>query len=371
MSTSYWDGKEVREIELLDLFPPNDGVISQYYGRIGSGKTYAATRDVLDLLRRGKVVYTNWKLHYEGTDERKSFWWVLISLILPWHKRFYYFPPENLHYLPVDKEFHNNFQKLTDCHVFLDEGHVVFDSYAMARLDIEKRSSILHTRHFDRSIHIISQRPTAIHVAMRANVNVFYKCECLFKFGPIVRFKRTEYQDMLNESVDEDEEKVVSIKYYWGQARVFEAYDTKYLRGNIAASQRVLFKAYDYGYFARVKLLIGTFSKRKYNDVLSPVSTELYPPPALQITDDRASVPVHGFQQEIIQRGDRPQRDVQSYGVREESTTPPSTAKESWWYILLAGDINFWRNILGYGDVGTIRKREGSTGRTTRVGTGF
>lgn len=286
MATSYWNGKEVKEIELLDLFPPNDGVISQYYGRIGSGKTYAATRDVLDLLRRGKVVYTNWKLHYTGTDERKSILWVLLSLLLPWHRRFYFFPPENLKYLAVDKDFHTKFQKITDAHVFLDEGHVVFDSYAMARLDIEKRSSILHTRHFDRSIHIISQRPTAIHVAMRANVNVFYKCECLFKLGPIVRFKRTEYQDMLNESVDEDEEKVVSYKYYWGKSSVFEAYDTKYLRGDTPASQRVLFKAYDYGYFARFKLL--------FDAVIPPKSqAELSTPVPLRIVDNSASVQGH------------------------------------------------------------------------------
>jgi hypothetical protein len=263
MGTSVIAGKEVKEIELVDLFPASAGMITQYYGRIGSGKTYAATADVLDMLRRGKVVYTNWKLHYEGFDERESGWHLFFSIIFPWRKRFFSFPKDNLRLLEVDKEFHNNFQKLTDCHVFLDEGHVVFDSYQMARMDMEQRKSILHTRHFDRSIHIISQRPTAIHVAMRANVNVFYKCEHLFSFGPLVRFKRTEFQDLQNESVDESPEKVISTKYYWGKNKVFTAYNTKYLRGGLEASQRLAFKAYDVGYIARWGLLLKKMCGRK------------------------------------------------------------------------------------------------------------
>lgn len=255
MSTTHFDGEEVREIELLDLFPASEGMITQYYGRIGSGKTYAATNDVLDLLRRGKVVYTNWKLKYDGYDERKSFAYAFMSVLFPWRKRFFYFPKENLRFIEVDKDFHEKFAKLTDCHVFLDEGHVAFDSYEMAKMSIEKRKAILHTRHYNRSIHIISQRPTAIHVTMRANVNVFYKCECYFRWGNIIRFRRLEFQDLLNETVDEDPEKIISIKRYWGKQKVFDAYDTKYLRDGLAPSQQVKFKAYDVPYNSRLGLL--------------------------------------------------------------------------------------------------------------------
>lgn len=269
MATDVFDGKRVKEIDLINLFPPSEGQISQYYGRIGSGKTYAATADILDLLRRGKVVYANWKIHYEGTDERKSPFRIFVTLLMPWLNRFYVFPKENLHFLDVDKEFHSKFQKLTDCHVFLDEGHVAFDSYEMARMDIEKRKSVLHTRHFNRSIHIISQRPTAIHVAMRANVNVFYKCEKLWNFGNFVRFKRTEFQDMINESVDEAPEKIVSIKYYLGSQKVFEAYDTQYLRGDIEASQKMMFEAYDFNYFERVMLLLHNLFPRFIDNVVN------------------------------------------------------------------------------------------------------
>ena len=263
MATTYWNGKEVKEIELLDLFPPSEGMITQYYGRIGSGKTYAATADVLDLLRRGKVVYTNWHINYDGYDESKSWPYIIFSIIFPWRKRFFQFPKENLKYLPVDKNFHEKLSTITDAHIFLDEGHTAFDSYEMARMPLERRMSILHTRHFDRSIHIVSQRPTAVHVVMRANVNVFYRCERLANLLWVPRFRRTEYQDLLNESVDEDEEKAISVKYYWGKNRIFDAYDTKYLRGETPASQRVLFSASDFPYLARVVLFFGALFKRK------------------------------------------------------------------------------------------------------------
>lgn len=263
MATDYFNGKEVKEIELLDLFPPSEGMITQYYGRIGSGKTYAATADILDLLRRGKVVYANWRINYDGFEESNSLPYLIMSIIFPWRKRFYSFPKENLRYLPVDKDFHAKLAEITDAHIFLDEGHTAFDSYEMARMPLERRMSILHTRHFDRSIHIVSQRPTAVHVTLRANVNVFYKCERLRNLFWIVRFRRTEYQDLINESVDEDPEKAIGSKHYWGKQNIFSAYDTKYLRGNKPPSQSLLFSARDFGFFARLRLFFKALFSRK------------------------------------------------------------------------------------------------------------
>lgn len=279
MATDILVGKEVKEIELLDIFPPSEGMITQYYGRIGSGKTYAATADILELLRRGKVVYANWHIDYDGFDERRSLPYIIFSLLFPWRKRFFSFPKDNLHYLPVDKEFHEKLAKITDAHIFLDEGHTAFDSYEMARMPLERRMSILHTRHFDRAIHIVSQRPTAVHVVMRANVNVFYKCERLHNLFGIVRFRRTEYQDLKDETVDEDEEKAISRKYYWGKQRVFRAYNTKYLRGDILPSQHVLYKAFDVSYWQRFSLLWRRFMPQRDVNKLSTDITAPLPTP--------------------------------------------------------------------------------------------
>lgn len=274
MPTPITIGKEIRSIDLVDIFPPNEGLITQYYGQIGSGKTYAATADILELLRRGKVVYANWRIHYEGTDERQSLAWIFLGILFPLKKTFYRFPKENLIYYELSDKWaqsqgYNNFvhwfSTRTDCNIFADEGHIMFDSYQGIKMSIDQRSAIYHTRHADRAIHIISQRPTSIHVSMRANVNKFYKCECTFAIGPFVKFVRTEFQDLLGETVDDNPEKIISRKVYWGKNRIFEAYDTKYLRGDLKPSQTVLFKAYNLNYFDKIKALFSIIFKRNVN----------------------------------------------------------------------------------------------------------
>lgn len=259
MATSVQVGKEVKEIELLDLFEPQAGEITQRYGRIGSGKTYGATVDVLDELARGHVVYVNWKFNFEGFDQRESPLFIIGSLLFPWRSRFFHFPKDNLRYIQIDEHFIDTFSQLTDCSVYLDEGHVVFDSYEMAKMSMKKRTAVLHTRHFDRSINIISQRPTAIHVMMRANVNRFYKYEKLIS-SPFILFRRTEFQDMVDETVDEQQP--LSTKLYIGSKRIMNMYDSKYLRGGMKPSQTVKFKAYDLSYWARIKLLFRLLTRR-------------------------------------------------------------------------------------------------------------
>lgn len=254
MATPVLVGNRVEEIELLDLFTPQAGEITQRYGRIGSGKTYGATADVLDELARGHVVYVNWKLNFEGFDQRLSLLHIIGSIMFPWKKRFYHFPKENLKFIQIDENFIDTFSKLTDCSVYLDEGHVVFDSYEMAKMNMKKRTAVLHTRHFDRSINIISQRPTAIHVMMRANVNRFYKYEKLIG-SPFIIFRRTEFQDMIDETVDED--KPLSTKLYFGKKRIFNMYNSKYLRGDTPDSQHVKFEAYDLSLLDKLKALFA------------------------------------------------------------------------------------------------------------------
>jgi len=253
MPTPIKIGKKLEEIDLLTLFKPHDGEITQRYGRIGQGKTYGATADVLDELKRGHIVYTNWKIQYDGFDQRESFLYIIGSLLFPWRNKLTYFPPDNLRYLPIDDNFITTFSKLTDCSVYLDEGHVVFDSYEMAKMSMQKRTAVLHTRHFNRSIHIISQRPTAIHRMMRANVNRFYKYQCIMK-SPFLLFLRTEFQDLVEENVDETQP--LSRKLYFGRKEVFRAYNTKYLRGDTPDSQRLQGTVYKLNIFQRIYLLL-------------------------------------------------------------------------------------------------------------------
>jgi len=242
---------------ILDLFPADEGSIDQIYGIIGSGKTYIATCQILEDLKRGQVVYANWKLNFEGYDERKDFFSLILGSL--GFKRFYKnFPKENFHYLEIGEDFNEQLGKLTDCIIYLDEGHIVFDSYQLTRMPIEKRANVLHTRHFNRTIKIISQRPTAIHVTLRANVNRFFKCENLFKLGRIVLFKISEFQDLTgDETVDETKE--YSSNIYFGKKKIFEMYNTKYLRGDMPVSQENKSEVYFLGWKERLSLTFSLF----------------------------------------------------------------------------------------------------------------
>jgi len=247
-------GRRVDERELLDLFEPDEGSINFYYGRIGHGKTYAATADILDLLGRGEVVYCNWHIDYDGFDQRESrqhaFWHFIFG-----RKRFFKFRKENLRYFSPDDVDIAFLASLTDCHVFIDEGQWIFDSYEGRTFSQEKRRLILHTRHLNRSLSIVSQRTQAVQVSARGQVNRFFKCEKKMEW-PWLVFRRTEFQDMAGDDVDENSEPI-SVKVYFAKREVLNAYDTHYLRAGVPKSQKVEFEAYDLTFRERFLLLLG------------------------------------------------------------------------------------------------------------------
>lgn len=269
--------------DLIDVFSASEGSINMYYGMIGNGKTYAATSDILDLLRQGKVVYANWHIVVDDYDDRKSFFYVLRSILCPWYSKFYVIPrSKNLHYFDFEKfgsmpELVEWLSSLNDCHIFFDEGQDIFDSYEGTKFAKSKRRLILHTRHYHRTLNIISQRPTAIQVSARGNVNRFYKCVKLATW-PWVRFVRFEFQQMTGETVDETIDPV-SRKTYWGNNRVFNAYNTDYLSEGIPKSQSVFFEAFKLNYFERfIALFRIFFDKRVQNgNVLDPKCEEVVP----------------------------------------------------------------------------------------------
>lgn len=247
-------GLRVSEKELLGLFEPDEGAVNLYYGRIGNGKTYAATADILNLLEKGRVVYANWHIQWDGYDERDSFLQRAMHFLF-FRKRFYKFRAENLHYFNPDDVDVEWLSTLTDCEVFIDEGQWIFDSYEGTRFSKEKRRLILHTRHVNRSLNIISQRTQAIQVSARGQVNRFYKCEKRFSW-PWLIFRRTEFQDMKGDDVDEDAEPI-STRSYFANKKVLNAYDTKYLRAGVPVSQKVEFEAYDLNFIDRLLSLFG------------------------------------------------------------------------------------------------------------------
>jgi hypothetical protein len=268
-------GIKVLEHDLIDVFQASEGSINMYYGLIGNGKTYAATSDVLDLLKQGKVCYVNWHVNVEDFDDRKSALMIFKNFLL-FRKRFYRIPcAQNLHYFDPDTfdstgELVEWLSGLNDCHIFFDEGQDMFDSYEGTRFSKHKRRLILHTRHYHRTLNIISQRPTAIQVSARGNVNRFYKCVKLAQW-PWVRFARYEFQQMTGETVDETVDPV-SVKKYWGNSRVFAAYNTDYLAEGIPKSQKVYFEAFDFSLKERFLAVLSLFSALRRKKDSTPVT---------------------------------------------------------------------------------------------------
>lgn len=229
------------DIDLMDFFPYEEAGLYQWFGRPGQGKTYLATREVLRRLKEGRVVYTNWKIEWDGYDERKSIKALLFSFFTG--RELIYLKKDNWKFIDIDEHFVDTLEKLTDCEVFLDEGHVVFDSYEMAKMSIQKRKAVLHTRHFDRTIHVISQRFTAIHPTIRENVNAYYECKKVFQWGKFILFRKTEL-DTIGDKLDL--ENPVNTELVVSRKEVFNAYSSKYLRYDMESSQKPEFELYKY-----------------------------------------------------------------------------------------------------------------------------
>jgi len=246
-----------QDIDLAALFGPAEHGLYAYYGRLGQGKTYAMTADIIEDLKRGGVWYVNYPIHWEGYDERNNKMQLFLGF-LGIRRKYYEFKHVNLHYIKVDETFHDKVETLTDCKIALDEGYVAYDSYEMAKLSMQKRQTILHARHYDRSFYYTVQRPTSIHVTLRANTNVFYKVT-KFQIFHWVLFKREEFDLGKDEHVDEDNR--LSLKFYLGKAEIFQAYDTKYLRGTIPPSQELHVEIHKPSYGEILVRLLGRFGK--------------------------------------------------------------------------------------------------------------
>ena len=284
-------GKKVDSKELEGLFEAPEGDIELIYGRIGEGKTTEAVRRMLLTLSNGGVVYSNVKMDLSNSvfDDRQSlslsFWnWLLFR------KRYFSFRKENYHYFdPNDYEPDDMVEylsKLTDCEIYYDEGHWLLDSYQGTKISKARRRLVLETRHFNRKLVLITQRPTAIAVSARGNVNRFWKCRKLMTW-PFLMLRVEEFQDMAGETVD-DTQKPVSQHIYIANNKYFSVFNTFYLRGGVLRSQDVFFDAFDLSLFERFNTLLVNFlaifsflRKKKLPKVVKEYKIELKEPSKL------------------------------------------------------------------------------------------
>jgi len=265
----------IKREDTKNVFRAGEGEINLYYGMVRQGKTYGATVDIFEDLRNGFLVYATWPIDVKNFDDRESLFFSVINFLLI-KKRFYKVEcAKNFHYINAETgevdgvkvfnpekpdEYIRYLNKLNHCKLYIDEAWRVIDSYKGSNMGIESRNLILVTGHKYRTVNLIAQRPTSVHVSARGNVNRFYKFKKIINLPRlgIVRFKRYEFQEMVGETVDEDEEKVISIKTYWGRRKYFNAYNAYYY-GELDPLHRLFYEQYDVNVFGRLWLVFANF----------------------------------------------------------------------------------------------------------------
>lgn len=257
-------GRRIDISELVELFEAKEGDLEHIIGKTGMGKTYESTRRALKYLETGNVVYTSWPLNLpERFDQRKSISQLLMKLIF-FRSKFYEFDyKKNWHYVNLDdyldedglfqtEKFSRFMASRTDCIFMLDEGQDVFDSHQKSGKIA--RQSITRTRHMHKKLIIVSQRAQAVDVTARGNVTYFYKCEAVR-----MPFLPTLFRVYVTDEIDEGNNYPIWVRhnsqgdeiwkaplYHSGFARkrIYDAYDSWYMRKNMMKSQQIHVKGY-------------------------------------------------------------------------------------------------------------------------------
>jgi len=263
-------GKKIDE--LTPSFTVGEGEANLYYGMIRQGKSYGATVDIIEDLKKGWLVYATWPIKVEDIDDRDTFIISLFNFLL-FKKKYYKIDcSKNFHYINAEtgevdgvrvfdpekpSEYIGYLNKLNHCKLYIDEAWRVIDSYKGVQMGIQARNLILVTGHKFRTVNLIAQRPTSVHVSARGNMNRFFKFVKIVNFPRLglVRFERREYQEMTNETVDETKEPI-SVKRYWAKKRYFNAYNSYYY-GDLDPLHVLSYERYDLNFLERGRVLIA------------------------------------------------------------------------------------------------------------------
>lgn len=247
----------------LEVFDAQEGEVQMIIGKTGMGKTYEGTRRALNFLYNGQVVYTTWRLNLpDYYDEREHIWPIVRNIFLA-RSTFYRFDfKENWKYVDLHSfddekgifdtaKFAEFLATRTNCIFMLDEGQDTFDSHSKSTK--LARQSITRTRHMHKTLIIISQRAQAVDVNARANVTFFYRCEKRSWFG-FSRFvvRRTDDIDESNnfpiwvrhDSTGRTVWKAPVWFSGWASKRIYNAYDSWYMRQEMVKSQDLKIAVY-------------------------------------------------------------------------------------------------------------------------------
>lgn len=274
--------------QIYELFKPVEGKNAVYYGKTRNGKTRTATADILELLKRGEVVYANWAINFEGFDERDDFRIRMVNFFFG-RTKFFVYHKENFHYISPDELIEGNgvinvkfLDRLVGVHLFIDEGQWLFNSMEKYNPNDEeivaKARLILHGGHYCRTLNVITQRPQNINKNIRSQINIWYRCVKRLDFGNFMIFQRWEIEDMKDDlpvetiSKHDREGKLIRdipngiCKNYYVNKKhdpVFKAYNTHAMRGADSIVVRPDFDVYETTKLDRLAMLMGRYWPRK------------------------------------------------------------------------------------------------------------
>lgn len=181
-------------------------------GRPGTGKTYNLTRDVIKALNKGIMVKSNYKIFWNGYEEKKT-WWKKILYKLKIKKEWKSVPRSNLSY----------WRKLEDLYSFqegiiaMDEAHVYMNARRWKDLpeNMEKKLA----QHRKDGLHIWGtvQSVNRLDTIIRELIDYWYVYQNNWGF-----FVRWEF------SIDDDKQKKFPLSKRWFRKKkwIYESYDT-------------------------------------------------------------------------------------------------------------------------------------------------
>lgn len=261
--------------EIWALFAPVEGYNHVYFGKVRNGKTYSATADILELLKRGEIVYANWRINFDEFDERNSFRIALVKYFFG-KKYFYKFSKDNFYYIDTNApDLVQTLNKLVGVHVFIDEGQWIFNSHLKTD-DPDKRRLILEGGHYCRSLNVITQRPINILKDIRSQINIWYKVEKRFTLFGRTLFARYQIEDMKDdvpvEPFSPEGKLLVPVKHYWAKQEVFNAYATHAMRREDAIYIDPVFEVFETTYFERLALVYSFLIPKSIKSLTRKIS---------------------------------------------------------------------------------------------------
>jgi hypothetical protein len=207
-------------------------MIEAYIGKMRSGKTYAMTERVLQLLKSGEVVFTNYDIQWNPED--------FSPLQKLFHKlglkKCIVYPQTNL------RRFNNweevmNFSNAT---IALDEGWQYFDSYQ--KLTMEKRMRLYQSGKRELQFLYTVQRYMMTDINLRWATDFFHESTMYnipFKKFPLIIYRTYDLDDdndgakiaktavEITSSGQREVSLALKTKWLFTKQKIYDAYDTK------------------------------------------------------------------------------------------------------------------------------------------------